>query len=614
MLSSNDNWAAALEAVDRFPIYLVTITTAIGTTHRFVTADRNLFDATMGLATVESADPTELDPITYDITIGAWDLVFVDNYGEEESRIRALGVAVVLLGKRVRIQFGEITLVEADYLDCGDNFIIDKILPGPGVIRISVLDAKGFEIEGLLPPFRWPGPPLDVARGIIEAVSPVDAMDASQFDEKQYTDISHFVVCRQWWSDRMLALWPWLTPEEDHAGIPAKEAVKSLLGLCGCFAVPGEAGTYRVKKYDRAAAAVKTFGVQEIADFEQIEPIAPVNDIRTIGRTFDKQEFTRYAAEDAASKIAHSYPDDGSMTPRTYDRTLPDKGPHPWLNSCVRVANNQTTPLNASSTALRLFFPRYFGFAGTQIEDVGGTEVDPPTVQAQQPEHQLNGTTRVGYILLVKAADAAGPVLTEIVKTTSFAYVVAHTPAIAVVDYLAVQSPIGTRNFWALGDFTIARAELGTNARDWTHDLIFGNVFAYDITIDVWLAQQSLDRASHGIPKIRFSVPGRWHTVQLGDEVALTDQVYLAYGSSGLTSSTIFQVISKAPAFFDEQPGYRLECARIRDGAAGPLVGVDTDEPDVPSGSEMEFYYDASGAIYLDASGRPYFGPPGPMT
>ena len=153
--------------------------------------------------------------------------------------------------------------------------------------------------------------------------------------------------------------------------------------------------------------------------------------------------------------------------------------------------------------------------------------------------------------------------------------------------------------------FTIERGQFGTTARDWSVAQDQWKLWAYDITIAVWLVEQRLDRFAFGAPHVSFTVPVRHADIQLGDVVALESQErYLGYGSSGLTDSTLFEVISIEPRFGVTNPGWRLTCARIRKGSVEPVATVTPEVIPLPiTVSFPEPVTDSTGAIVTDSNG-----------
>lgn len=619
MLSLNASWIEAFENAQREPILYVTITPVSGTTHKFISGDRNratIANATIGLVKIEG-NAAALDEITRAVTVGNYALTFVDE-PEQVGRMRALISGTILKGKKLTLKLGEAALSESNYENMMENCMIDKILrKSPGQIDISVLDATGLMLERTINSFQWPGHPCRVIRNALALRLNSAFIDTNAFDEKDDTATSHFVVCRHHDFNALGEDWVYAIREEayrtntDMVPVKMREHLTPAAQLVHGAIISTESGLISFNRYDRAAAADRTFTAYEIAEFQAEDDIFSnlYNDVRVIGLDHEGNPGTYYRGKHAASVTAHAWPGESE---HAYELSIPgESSAHTWLNSMTVVKPRSYGPprsaFDASNTSLYIRFPHWYGFCGTTVEDASGNEIEPPSTPTQQTEHTITAD-RPAYLLLTttpigKSDSSALPY--EIVKATAFQYT-------ATTSYRTFTGPAGgPKKFWEWGLFTVTRAQLGTTAQNWTTAEGQSRLYCYDITIAVWLVQRMLDRHSYGCPRISFKVPTRNLDVQLGDTVALAREEYLAYDDDGLLTTTLWEVIEKAPEMFGANPGWRLRCARIRDGSVAALPDV-TPEPDaVPVAPSLNYYVDGStpAEVYVNASGEPYVGP-----
>lgn len=608
MLTLNDNWIEAFEKGQRVPIVLVTITTASGTTYRFTSGDRNvLASATMGLVGVE-ANPASLDPFSRVLTIGSWSLIFADE-ARQVGRLRALATSTVLKGREVTIRIGEIALIEGDYEKVAENMIIDDVR-GDGEIRVELIDAAGFLLEATTVPYWQPHHPIRTAKDMLESVILPDVVESAEFDETIDTTTSHFVVSRHPWQRTNVS---WGSPSSKNEREKAHGFVTSLLSLVNGSLRPSENGGLGLTRYDRTTTAARVFSAYEIAEFENIEGFADImNDIRVLGRRANSEEdgaaWPYYRAQHPDSPADFAWPGE---TSRVYEHTIPaEDKPHPWLNGFQRIFRLGVGPsqiVDPSETSISIYLPQLFGFAGTVVEDGSGNPIEPPTTPTQRAAHTIT-VDRPAYLMLTAHGEyndtARGPAFDfEIVKATSFAFDTSY----GSLAYF-------NRRWWSWGTYTVTRGGvLGTFAKDWQSAQAAGALYAYDITIPVWLAQQRLDRFGYGAPRIAFTVPMRHADVQVGDAVSLTRDSFLAYGMNGITTDHVWEVIEKEPRWFGPNPGWRLTCSLIRKSALQDIIepSIVVDEMPVVLQVFDEVVYDDSGAVYTNDNGEAYYGPPG---
>jgi hypothetical protein len=607
MLTVNARWRRAYEKARPKPVLLFTLTVG-SAVHRWVSGAVARFnDAVIGLAKLESTG-SRLDALLRTMTIGSITLTFSD-----DGKLRRLGASTVLKGQRVRIDLGEDALVEADYIALCDNWTVDDVLAGaPGSILVPVTDPFGFGIDDDLQTYWHPDHPLKVAANILAAVTPSDAVNDSTMDPTLYTDTSHFIVGRPDQNDRATGIMPWFKTIDKRGTEKAFKQVRDLGWLLYGGLLPGEPGKIRFFKYDRTASTVRNLTAHDIADFQQLKGSADtiINRCTIVGRDKDGNAFNLYKANDTASQTAHGFPlSGGGTSPRIYERAFPaENSAHPWLNAVCRPPLDATLmpTFDGGDTTLVLEHAGYMGFCGTRLEDGAGNELTPYSTPSQRPEHQLSAG-RPAYFLLTN--HDPGNLAFEIVKCTTPVSVIASPP----LTYNQVDNfdtPLGLRKWWSVWSFTVARGQLGTAARSWTHDAAHLQLFVYDITIPVFVAQQLIDRCSYGCPEVEFRVPIRHHDLQHGDLISFPRRDFIHYNVNGATASTLWEIIGKDPAYFGKNPGYKLLCAFARQGAVQPLVPVTVSDPEPSATTEQEFYFDATGAIYTDDSGSPYFGPP----
>ncbi len=593
--TSNPAWLDALEANDPDVLVLCVITLLDGTLHKFTSQGHTIADATPSLSG-GSTVPQQLDHFSRETSTSEITLEFVD-----DGLMRDLASTEILKGARVTLSFGDLSLVEADLELVFENLIVDDVNPDRGLIELVVNDPGLFALDEEILLYRHPAHPLAIARDDLETALPAPWVDSPTFDEldASLAAIGHHVACRQIFGFESTAR-DWLKVKDSvetnkelkrtapiqmratgpvtvsKSRAPIRDGVQGIANLLRSTIFVNEDGEFQFSFFDRTAAAVRSLDVNEVADFEQLGTFVDIfNDIVINGYGAWDMNVPYFNGEQAQSKIDFGTKPVGTpAVPRIYGESLFNR----WIQSFRRL---EQVNFGLSSTALQIQNPLYHGFVGTYQTDPTGTPVFPPSV-VQQAQHQLNGTTRVGWFRITdhKPGKGIGGVnKREIVRATSFAF--DNQPwDIGVID-----SSLGARNYWKFGTYTVERANTigapdnqGTSNEDWTQGVTGTTAgrtfFVYDFTMAKYFVDTVLDRHARGVPTVQFTVPLRHDDLQLADFITVDSNVFLAESIDGADSSTIFEIVAKEPGIFDDSPGIRLTCVFVRDGAAGPVLPV----------------------------------------
>ena len=105
----------------------------------------------------------------------------------------------------------------------------------------------------------------------------------------------------------------------------------------------------------------------------------------------------------------------------------------------------------------------------------------------------------------------------------------------------------------------LARGQLGTDKQ--AHDADGKNTASVlDITIAVAMVKSRIERWANGGTRLRVTTRSlEWLKLQLGDLVTITTDRFLSYGHNGLTTATKWEVASKTPHIFGDNPHVEFE-------------------------------------------------------
>lgn len=503
---------------------VVEITTATAT---YRVADRIVITPTAGggistgiqsIATIAVA----LDPITRAIKADQIDIEVADEWA------RPLIASVRLRGKGVKILIGEAKLSWSltNFLTVFSG-TIEEITPLENRAGIvfgcrSIL-ARLDDIE--LSDSYHDQHPLEVALDILSKVVPSALINTSTFDPSlgAYFDIGHYVVSRSV-TDTMLE-------DRDMQPVTAKVLLDALMSVLN--------GTIRVANDGRVefvifnATPIDTWDDTDIIRFRQdgdgdvinrvscrVSAVPVIALSHRSGMTAEKQVKTRapdaiYTVDETVSQAAYSYV---GASNGVYEHEI----------DVVWQTNNN-------------------GFLETDISSVDTTILVRglgrvccgthwPGYPSAQPSWATISVVRPLYLMIED----------EIVKCT--------TPPTAFEDSFTrffnslskTETPILTPNGM---QFTgVARGQLNTTPAPHkaTDTLVSKNPYPVrDVTMAVAIADYMLGRFAFGAPKISVTTNISKCWLAPGDIVAIEHADYIAFGKSGLTTSTPWEIVSR---------------------------------------------------------------------
>ena len=105
-------------------------------------------------------------------------------------------------------------------------------------------------------------------------------------------------------------------------------------------------------------------------------------------------------------------------------------------------------------------------------------------------------------------------------------------------------------------------------------ELFWLGVKATDMTPAYFINKRIIDRCSEGVPTVNISTSLRHIDLELGDFVALSNDVYLRKDKNGSDTGTIFEIIRKEVLLDSDSPSINFQLAWVRQDATPPSVTV----------------------------------------
>lgn len=593
-ITLNDNFRDAYARESVKPVFLIRIRTGITNTEgvdqfSFVTGDKPLFGYSQ---TVSAVNPvaSQIDIETRRFSLDDWRIDFLNS-----GYFRQLMIDHRLARKPLEIYRGEQSLDEADFILAARTVIKEIRTDG------KVISVRAFTAIGLLEEQKFQGSfvnqhPLECMEALLVAANvPTEMYDATTLDpsDAAYSDISHFNVTRARINIPDL-------PQGENAitgEISTSTLMQELMDLLGGSFVPDSSQVYRFQLFDPAQGIERTLTNDDVRGVDQGQTFGNIaNDwtIHSVRRSVDDEEtWTRFQLQDPDSISGHAFP---GQTEGRFDREMETL----WVNGASWLISDLLSTDGAGS---------FFTLRWTGIQGFSGARYPPDFTQPRgdltPPSWAQASASRPVYIMLSGIwFNGFG---TEIIECDLVETDPAFTDSLGnrVTPY-HLNSADPLEYYPEFVRFRIsARAQYGTSARSFS-----GHVFrpiltaGFDVTIPVHMAETRLERFTNGVPLLDIETTYEHWDLQVGDHIGLTDSrpVYFDHDGSG---ATIWEIIKREERF----DHMRFLLARVQTTVVGTPTGVPYDPPQdvvIPGGGADNNYYDATGAVYMDAGGEIY--------
>jgi hypothetical protein len=476
----------------------------------------------------------DLDPLTRKFKSSMIELVVDDAW------IRPIWTANRLKGQRVNIYVGAAELDQADFEVYAINAQIEELIPNPGKksATIQVLGQLAIINRAHIPTSYWLNKhPLEVlyngdGTGVLE-IAGGHTFNANSFDETQavYNDIDYLIVSRA--HTRVAGVYAgefsdWngvVEASKATGGQLSQEIVRLLNGQL----IENGSGELEFKLFDTGASADDDWTVDDILPGSLKQETTDLNAINQLivnfGQDYMSRDLTRsYTANDTDSQSDLKFPGES-------ERVISHEWDSPWIGTRLWLGGD----ISAAATSLTL--------KGLTNHALSGNRSG-MAISGSKPVYLLLDSSRIH-----------GTNNTEIVKVAAMTR--------STDDQCFVNVFTGGTTWESAGPFvhtvtlsSITRAQRGTTASE--H--FFGSL-VYDITPLVLVQDELLSRFSYGCPILTVETPINKFALELGDTISITTDEYLSFGNDGLTSSDLWEIVSKQADFFARPPKIKWKLA-----------------------------------------------------
>lgn len=471
--------------------------------------------------------------------------------------IRDVIVANRLRGSKMRLKIGFKDLAESDFVNFWTG-VIEGVFPEPTpetetgevrlegksafeVLRQAKVTGQWVQVHPLEAIYKGDG------TGVLERAGLDSSLiDTAAFDPDAYNTISHIVVTRA-------SLGTVYTDGTVREPTSALDLADELAMLLNGMLYTKEDGTISFRVFDPSAAAVAAWD-RSTFDEDDVRQVSLDDDLinRVDFKFLPEGQAAQFAgggastfngvyqANDTDSQAAHAYPG-------TSERVIGHKAESLWITHGAAVvgATDSGSGISAAATSFVLFGAATVTFCGTR-------ESYPP---GGQPANAKISAARPLYLM----TDSG-----EIIKATSMTVrSTAIAGPMALTDETGAHVSVGP--FYTRWDISgVTRGALGTVAAE--ADQVF------DITTEVYLAEQWLKRHGNGIPKVEVTTELEEFDKELGDFVTIDWEGYLAYGLDGIEAADgNWEIVSKD--YDPENASAGVKWLLAWAGVASPTLG-----------------------------------------
>jgi hypothetical protein len=507
------------------PVFLVELDLSTEVTtkvFKFISTERSVLTYPASVSSIGSLS-SKVNPIKRTSSMGEVSIVFID-----DGVLRGILSENRFKSKKVTVSVGESSLEEADFAPYFVGTFRD-IKPRDTYLEIitenvfSLLkDQKLFNQT-----FAMMHPLQIIERVFEKAQLHSSFYDSSTYDPDNYSDsISHWNICRGGYN---LAGKGSKIDNKDCMSV-----VNELAFLMQGTLVPHENGELNFTLYDPDAAALDSWGADDISDFKQDQAIQKYYNKVLINFQYEKDGDTYQVS------ITHTNNDSVAQTawPEAAEKELVLDIDSQWLNAVCKLH----APFLENATELDLSGLTMNCFAG--MRQVNGVVPASGAVSSDRLAHILIREFYKGFLhpSTTETVEADGSAVdlqyyacgNDILYSDEDATVNNATSVSLRCTYSI--SPNG-RKYFSGGSATGV-----TFAEDYESVEKF---FAFDVTIPVYLCRRLVERLSEGLGIISLNTNLSKYALQIGDMVTITEPIYLNFGADGATVDK-WEIISKS--------------------------------------------------------------------
>lgn len=558
--------------------YLVTFT--IGSdTFSFVSGDRSLFGYPASLSTV-SPVAQSIDPLTRKASRGRYVLTFMD-----DGTFRNMATNYRLDGKVCTISLGAQDIAEGDFLQVGVGQVSDWF--GDDGVRITCeIQNAVSKLSAYTVPAAQPivsKHPLEVLEDLHVGAGVDSALyDAATMDP---TDAAYASTHSHWSTTRAFiagdANSPIKTTYQIPAGLKGDVAAAQILELLGGALVDGGNGKSKYQDYDPDAAVAGTWTEAEAVFRPKTTARHLANKIIWKGCPLENDVFgSSYERQDDDSVSDHGVIDREHRSP--------------WITGIGTPANSGSATGSGNSgywlettdtedSTFHLLKGGFTGVAGARFNDSGS-----PGLRSWTRDTNAETTdTRLTYLMITNG----GVNDPEIISVKQIE--VGDAP-------LDIAWPVGGEFHPNTIKCTIKdRGLFDTTAQDWPRQA--RETWIFDVTAMIYRVTQSLKRFKRGIAIMAATTSYKEIAFEAGDLMAAITSKHIDYGQDGSGSSDKWEILRK-----EIHPHGRIEWLLGYVSTVDP-VSITSTTAGTPVIPVFDYYYDSTGAIYLNAFGAAYF-------
>ena len=507
----NPRFVEAMSRADCRPVWLVRVSINRAETISFVSRGTSGMDYPASVDSVSTVS-AKIDPFSREFSTNMVDVTFVD-----DGTIRDLASTRWVKGKRIDILLGAVGLTEGDF-ESRFSGVIDDPQPDEGSLVLHCTDLSSSLRDTSVQGFWINVHPIEVIASIEPTLASATGIhfEAHTFRPDYDDRTKHWKVSRHARFDGDLTPSPMPTI---RVPVGSMQLVNEILALTGGSLVVNRFGNMEYVPFHADAPPIRTLGRDDIGDMRQLATAAHLTNHHTI--TFLK-DGTKLPNGHAVYK--HGSNDPQAQTdiayPGTIRRIVATSEETDWLNAETRLASSISSGAGAGST-FDVVSPVLFGLPTSFVD----------------PAHRvifLVDDELIECDLATALPGADGELVTPD----------------GMIAYL-----------WR---YRISqRALFGTEQLSHTPDS-GGGGYVVDYTIAVSVTDRKVSRFSHGIPIVEITTSMAQLDLDLGDAIALEDDVALWTGFDGVDTSLIWEIVGKEELPSDDSPRITFTLAVLR--------------------------------------------------
>jgi hypothetical protein len=501
------------------PVFLVEITTAVGTSTKLQSGPSSTMSYPMSVGSVTPVTRA-MDVQNRSLRIGSTNVVL-----REDAVTKALVTGTLLRNKGISIKIGTSGLAEGNFEDYFVGIISKQPVFVDGVYRVQVSSALVLPRDFEMIDFWIDKHPLE----IIEDIFDKSGMDSSQYDATSLDPTNYGTTISHWNASSGKALWMDLADieaaEDIATPIKAFDMIDGLATMMNGQIVEQEDGEIGFSLFDASAAVSDNWTDRDIRDFKTvslddniINKVEVVFGHRNMGGPVE-QPSTMLRSSETGSQVAFKFPGGSNyIKSKKYDP--------PTLTANSFLPPEQGT-VSAGATSFVMSGPPLFGFCGARWPNfnyAGGP--------AQPATAAVSGTL-LSYLRIEDE-------IIEVSALTIDPNVVSESWFINPITLAVDQFRGPARATVTVSGGAAGRGVKGTDAADHAAGSV---VLDYTIAID--MAESRLNRFHYGAPVLEVTTSLAKYALQIGDLITITSSRYRAFTEATLTTSTKWEITGK---------------------------------------------------------------------